>query len=224
MTISQWPLQERPREKLLNFGRAAISDAELLAIIFGNGLRGQSVLDLARNLLQRYDGLHGIFNASFASLTQQQGIGLAKYSQLQAAAELHCRYLKEQLKREGTLTHSRAVRQFLLAQLRGHEEEIFSCLFLDNRYQIIRFEKLFRGTINMATVHPREVVKSALALNAAAIIVAHNHPSGDPTPSPADRQLTERLSQALTLVDIQLIDHIIVSGAKTLSFAELGYM
>jgi DNA repair protein RadC len=224
MTISEWPIQERPREKLIHFGRAAVSNAELLAIIFGNGLRGQNVLELSRRLLQTYGGLHGIFNASFQSLTGQQGIGIAKYSQLQAAAELHCRYLQEQLKREGTLTHSQAVQQFLVAQLRGEEQEIFACLFLDNRYQVIRFEKLFRGTINMATVHPREVVKRALELNALAVIIAHNHPSGDPTPSTADRKLTERLSQALNLVEIQLVDHIIVSAAKTLSFAEHGYL
>jgi DNA repair protein RadC len=224
MSLTDWPSQEKPREKLVHHGSAALSNAELLAILLGIGSANKDAVMLARELLQAYRGLQGLFQASFQSLKSHKGIGLAKYAQIQAALELNRRYLQEPLQRTPLSPNSNAVCQYLIAQLRSLEYEVFASLFLDSRFQLIRFEKLFSGTIDSATVHPRVIVKKALEYNARALIVAHNHPSGDISPSESDLHLTKRLYQALSLLDIQLMDHIIVGAKTTLSFAERGYL
>lgn len=222
MTITKWPTQERPREKLLQLGAEALSDAELLAILLGKGAPGQNALDLARYLLKQYGSLQKVIGCSYEQFSQHKGLGLAKYSQLQAAVELHRRYLQEPLKREGSILDAKEAIHFLIAKLRGCEQEIFACLFLDNQHRIIRFEKLFHGTLSRAHVHPREVVKKALSYNAAAIIVAHNHPSGNPKPSKADQITTQHLEKALRLVDVRLLDHFIIGDTETISLAQRG--
>lgn len=224
MTIQEWPLEERPRERLIQQGCEALSDAELLAIILGNGTKGKTAIDLARQLIQRFQGLRGLFSADIKSFCQLPGLGLAKYSQIQAALELSRRHLKESIVRNNAFTNPKQTKTFLMASLRNHECEVFACLFLDNQHRLICFEKLFHGTINLMTVHPREVVKRALQHNAAAVIVAHNHPSGVTTPSQADRELTQRLRQSLDLVDIRLLDHFIVGDTSVISFAEFGFI
>lgn len=224
MIISEWPVQERPREKLLHLGASALSDAELLAILFGKGICGQNALDLARSLLKQYGSLQALLTCSFEQLRQHKGLGLAKYSQLQAAVELHRRCLQEPLQRVGSITQPKDANDFFIANLRGCEQEIFAGLFLDNQHCIIRFEKLFYGTINHANIHPREVVKKALCYNAVALIVAHNHPSGNPKPSKSDLYITVQLQKALELVEIRLLDHIIIGDTKTVSLAENGLL
>ncbi|OGO93753.1 MAG: hypothetical protein A3F10_06155 [Coxiella sp. RIFCSPHIGHO2_12_FULL_42_15] len=224
MTLNTWPIYEKPREKLLNAGADSLSNAELLALLLGQGTFGKDAVTLARELIQSYDGLQNLFQASYPSLSAHRGIGLAKYTCLQAAYELGKRCLKEPLARENLLLESHAVKQYLIAELRGAEREIFACLFLDTRFRLIRFEKLFAGTIDAAVIHPREVTKRALVLNAKAVIVAHNHPSGDIEPSQADRNLTVHLTQSLNTVEIDLLDHIIVGAQNTFSFAEFGYL
>lgn len=224
MTLNTWPIQEKPREKLCAFGADALSNAELLAILLRQGTHNKDAVFLARELIQCYGSLQNIFQASFQSLSQHQGIGMAKYAQLQAAHELNKRCLKEPLLRENLMLESQAVKRYLIAELRGSEREIFAGLFLDTRFRLIRFEKLFSGTLDVAYIHPREVTKRALALNAKSVIVAHNHPSGDIEPSTADRTLTSHLIQSLNAVEIELLDHIIVGGENTFSFAEFGYL
>lgn len=222
MTILQWPSQERPRERLIQRGAETLSDAELLAILLGHGTKGKTALDLARELIQHYQGLRPLFSASLQSFCELPGLGFAKYCQLQAALELSQRHLKETIERDHTFTDPQDVKNFLLASLRGHEHEVFACLFLDNQNRLICFEKLFHGTINLLTVHPREVVKKALEHNAAAVIVAHNHPSGITTPSQSDREMTQLLNQSLDLMDIRLLDHFIIGEGAVVSFAESG--
>jgi len=224
MPINQWPKQERPRERLLNVGAENLSDAELLAIMFGTGTQGKSALDLARDLLTHYRSLRDLFSADYQSFCKQPGLGLAKYTQLQASIELTRRFLQENIDRDGVLTQSYHVKNFLMAKLTHHQQEVFACLFLDSHFKTICFEKLFYGTINCATVHPREVVKRALYHNAAAVIIAHNHPSGATEPSQADHAITKQLEQALALVDIQLLDHFVIGGNQVMSFAEQGIL
>ena len=223
MSISQWPISERPREKLLTKGAEALSDAELLAIFLRTGCKGYSAVDLARQLLDSFGGLKPLLRANEADFCLHNGLGPAKYSQLQAVLEMAKRHLFEQLSRGDALCSPEETRQYLSSQLSGYPHEVFACLFLDNRNRVIAFEKMFFGTIDGASVYPREVVRLALKKNAAAVIFAHNHPSGVAEPSKADENITQRLKQALALVDIRVLDHFII-GDEVVSFAERGLL
>lgn len=224
MPITDWPSDERPREKLLHRGPAALTDAELLAIFLRTGIPGKTAVDLARDLLDSFGSLGALLHANAKQFCQPSGLGLAKYAQLQAVLEMARRHLREEMDRGEALNSPEHTRDFLKAQLRGYHREVFACLFLDNRHRVIRFEELFLGTVDGTSVHPREVVKQALAINAVAVILAHNHPSGINEPSDADRQLTRRLQQALSLVDIRLLDHFIIGDGIPFSFAEHGLL
>ena len=224
MPICDWPATERPREKLLARGAEALSDAELLALFLRTGVRGRSAVDVARDLLGRFGGLRGLMGARREEACGSPGLGPAKYAELQAALELATRHFEEALRRGPAMTRPRATREFLSARLRDLPHEVFCCLYLDSRHRVIRFKELFRGTIDGAQVHPREVVREALAHNAAAVILAHNHPSGVAEPSHADRSITRRLSQALSLLDIRVLDHVIVGDGYCESFAERGLL
>jgi len=222
MAIKDWPTSERPREKLLQQGARSLSDAELLAIFLRTGTAGKTAVDLARELIARYDGLRPLLEADFDTFCSAPGLGLAKYSQLQAILEMSRRHLFESLQRGAHLESPQQTRDYLTCELRGHKQEVFSCLFLDNRHRVLHFEKLFFGTINNATVHPREVVKKALKHNAAAVILSHNHPSGISEPSQADISITRHLKEALALVDIRVLDHFIIGDGESVSLAERG--
>lgn len=224
MAITDWPLAERPREKLLSRGAEALSDAELLAIFLRTGVRGASAVDLARDLLQRFGGLRPLLEARMTDFCAAHGLGTAKYAQLQAVLEMARRHLLESLQRGEALTSPGASRAYLRSQLRGEPREVFAALFLDNQHRVIVYEPLFFGTIDSAAVHPREVVRRALHHNAAALIVAHNHPSGVAEPSQADRHITHRLRDALALVDIRLLDHVVIGDLDTVSLAERGWL
>ena len=224
MPIKDWPQAERPREKLLNKGPAALSDAELLAIFLRTGVNGKTAVDLARELLTRYQGLRPLLELDLKELSGNAGIGITKFSQFQAALELGRRYLESCLNRDVALSSPGDTRNFLKARLRAYPHEVFACLFLDNRHRVICFEELFTGTIDGASVHPREVVRRVLYHNAAALIFAHNHPSGVAEPSHSDRQITQRLKDALGLIDVRVLDHIVVGDADVVSFAERGLL
>jgi DNA repair protein RadC len=223
MPITHWPENERPREKLLQFGAKHLSDAELLAIFVNTGVRGKTALDIARELLIDFGDLKKLLQSYPHELYQIPGLGKAKYALLQAALELGRRFLDHDIAPGETLHDSQHTKQFLAHQLKNYSHEVFACLFLDNHNRLICFEELFRGTLTEAMVYPREVVKRGLLHNAAKIIFAHNHPSGDPTPSQADQEITLHLKQALALVDIQLVDHIVIGHRAMVSLAEWGY-
>ncbi|MDD9855819.1 MAG: DNA repair protein RadC, partial [Gammaproteobacteria bacterium] len=210
MAINRWPAEQRPREKLIRSGAHALSDAELLAIFLRTGIKGKTAVDLGRELLDQYGGLRQILNADPREVARTGGLGPAKCAQLQAALELGKRYLEEKLQREGPLTSPKQAAEYLTHQLRDRAREVFAIVYLDNRHRVLHYEELFHGTLNGAHVHPREVVKNALARNAAAIIVAHNHPSGVAEPSHADTTITLKLRDALNLVDVQLLDHLVI--------------
>lgn len=224
MSIRHWPAAERPREKLLERGAASLSDAELLAIFLRTGVAGCSAVELARRLLHEFGSLRALLEADQASFSSHLGLGRAKYAQLQAVLEMARRHLAEQLRRDSALESPQAVRDFLKARLRHEAHEVFACLFLDGRHRVLAFEVLFHGSIDCASVYPRQVVKRALAHNAAALILSHNHPSGISEPSQADRRLTQRLKDALALVDVRVLDHFIIGDGEPLSMAELGWM
>ena len=224
MPIIDWPEAERPREKLLQRGANALTDAELLAIFLRTGTHGVTAIDLAYNLLNDFSSLRNLFNADLDDFSQIKGIGPAKYVQLQAVLEMSKRYLRETLEKQDIIANPEDTRQYLKSQLRDKPYEVFAALFLDNRHQIIKFEELFRGTIDGASVYPREVVKKALEQNAAALIIAHNHPSGVAEPSSADERITLRLKDALGLVDIRLLDHLIIGDGEIVSLAERGVL
>ncbi len=224
MTIRDWPKAERPREKLLDRGAVALSDAELLAVLLGSGTRRSSAVELARDLLNEFGSLRDLLTCGQARCLEQRGVGLARYSVLQASLELARRHYREALQLGSVLTSPDATRAFLMAQLRDRPFEVFCCLHLDNRHRLIAFEEMFRGTLNGASVHPREVVKEALVRNAAAVILAHNHPSGAVEPSQADELITRRLKDALALVDVRVLDHLIVGDGRCYSFAEHGLL
>ncbi len=223
MAISQWPMDERPREKLLIKGAEALSDAELLAIFLRTGCKGFTAVDLARQLLDNFGGLKPMLQASQTDFCLHKGLGSAKYAQLQAVLEMAKRHMFEQLSRGDALCSPAQTRQYLSSQLAGFPHEVFACLFLDNRNRVLAFEKMFYGTIDGASVYPREVVRMALKKNAAAVIFAHNHPSGVAEPSQADEQITKRLKDALALVDIRVLDHFVI-GDEVVSFAERGLL
>lgn len=220
--ITDWPADERPREKLLTQGASALSDAELLAIFLRTGIKGKSAVDLARDLLNRFGGLRPLLKADQVQFCEAKGLGEAKYVQLQAVLEIARRHLAESLPERDAMKHPSEVREYLRARLRDLPYESFVALFLDSQHRVIAWEELARGTLDGASVYPREVLKAALKHNAAAVIFAHNHPSGVAEPSVADRALTEKLKAALQTVDIRVLDHFIVGEGAPLSFAERG--
>ena len=224
MPITDWPKAERPRERLLQKGASALSDAELLAIFLRVGVKGQSAVDLARTLLGHFGDLTRLFAAERKDLTSILGIGDAKFVQLQAVIEMSRRALTEQMVARSALSSPRAVRDYLSLTLGANQHEAFVVLFLDAQHKLIAVEEMFRGTLTQTSVYPREIVKRALAHNAGAVVFAHNHPSGVAEPSQADRMLTESLKSALGLVDVAVLDHLIVAGRSTLSFAERGLL
>ncbi len=209
MAIRDWPIDERPREKLLQRGAGALSDAELLAIFLRTGTPGSSALDLARDVLANFRSLRKFIAADRQRFCAVPGLGAARFAELQAGLEIARRQLGESLKSGPSLGSPRATSDFLNARLRDLEHEVFCCLYLDKRHRLIHFEELFRGTIDGASVHPREIVKQSLRWNAAAVIVAHNHPSGIAEPSQADELITERIKAALGVIDIRLLDHLL---------------
>jgi DNA repair protein RadC len=224
LTLKHWRPEEQPRERLLRAGAGTLSSAELLAILLRHGGRGQSAVTLACDVLAHFGGVRGVFTASRSRLCAHPGIGEVRWVELQAAAELMRRQLAEPLVRSEGFTSPEAVRDYLNAQLRDLPHEVFCCFYLDNRHRLICFEQLFRGTIDGASVHPREVVRQALEHNAAALILAHNHPSGVAEPSHADELITRRLRDALALVDVRLLDHLIVGDCHCVSLAERGLL
>jgi DNA repair protein RadC len=224
LTIKDWPAEERPREKLLQRGPLALTDAELLAIFLRTGTHGKSAVDLARDLLESFGSLKALLDADLDRFCQANGLGSAKYAQLQAVLEMARRHFKEILQRGNALTSPDITRAYLSAHLRGYSFEVFACLFLDNQNRVIKLEELFRGTIDGASVYPREVAKQALFHNAAAVIFAHNHPSGVAEPSQSDQLITNKLKQALALFDIRVLDHFIIGDGAPYSFAEHGLL
>ncbi|KMM78831.1 RadC family protein [Pseudomonas deceptionensis] len=224
MSIRDWPAAERPREKLLEHGSSSLSDAELLAIFLRTGVSGKSAVDLARHLLTEFGSLRALLEADLRAFCRQLGLGPAKFSQLQAVLEMSRRHLAERLRRDSALESPQAVRDYLKSLLRHEPHEVFGCLFLDSKHRMLAFEVLFRGSIDSASVYPRQVVKRALAHNAAAVIFCHNHPSGITDPSQADRTLTKRLTEALDLIEVRVLDHFIIGDGEPLSMVEYGWM
>lgn len=224
MAITDWPEGERPREKLLQQGVTALSDAELLAIFLRVGVTGKSAVDLARDLLTRFGSLNGIFSAGLDEISAVNGMGTSKFTQLQAIFEMSRRALKEQMRARDVLTSPQQVRDYLCLKLGGLTREVFVVLFLDAQNRVLAYEELFSGTLTQTSVYPREVVKRALHHNSASVIFAHNHPSGIAEQSRADELLTAALKQALALIDIRVLDHFVVAGNTTLSFAERGLL
>ncbi len=224
MSIRHWPEGERPREKLLQRGPQALSDAELLAIFLRTGVPGKSAVDLARELILRFGSLRGLLRAEQKLFCAAKGLGQAKYVQLQAVLEIARRHLAEALAEPAALQDPAQARAYLRARLRDLDHEAFAALFLDTQHRVLAFEVLARGTLSAASVYPREVLKAALRHNAAALILAHNHPSGVAEPSEADRGLTQRLRDALGLVDIRVLDHFVIGEGEPVSFAERGLL
>lgn len=224
MAIHDWPEDDRPRERLIKSGASALSDAELLAVFLRTGVKGKSAVDLGRDMLQDFGSLSKLFGAGIDEFSRIHGLGAAKYAQLQAVLELAKRAICEEVRQADVMHSPKAVRQYLQLMLGGRAYESFAVLFLDVKNRLISSEELFRGTLDQASVYPREVLKSALKHNAAAVILAHNHPSGSCEPSSADRQLTSKLQQALQLIDIRVLDHFIVANPHVYSFAEHGLL
>lgn len=222
MAISHWPVNERPRERLLARGADTLTDAELVAVLLRTGLPGKSAVDLARELLQQYQGVAGMLAA--ADLEKIKGLGPAKRAQFAAAIELARRSLQEKMKETAALSSPGEVRDYLRLALSRREEEAFVCIWLDAQHKVIEIKEAFKGTLTQTSVYPREIVKAALARNAAAVIFAHNHPSGVAQPSQADELLTRNLKEALALVDVKVLDHFIVAGNQAISFAERGLL
>ncbi|MDR2307537.1 MAG: DNA repair protein RadC [Paucimonas sp.] len=224
MNIREWPAEERPREKLLNRGAAILSDAELLAVLLGSGVAGRNVLDLARGLLAKFGGLRPFLEADRAKVLGEPGVGPVKYAQLQALLEVGRRYLNEHIERAPALENPASVRRYLKSMLRHESSEVFGCLFLDTKHRPLAFEILFRGTIDRASIYPREVVRRSLLHNAAALIICHNHPSGNCEPSQDDVHLTLMLKRSLALIDVRVMDHVIVGDGEPLSMLEHGWL
>ncbi len=218
------PVAERPREKLMKYGVQSLTDVELLAIFLRTGVRDKPVLQLASELLEQFGGFRELLEAPSADIIAAPGMGVAKYAQIVATLELTDRYLRAGFERGEAITDPAITRRFLKSKLSRHQREVFACMFLDNQHRLIAYEELFFGTIDGASVHPREVVKRALETNAAAVIFAHNHPSGIAEPSQADQRITDRLKSSLMLVDVRVLDHMIVGEAEVLSFAERGLL
>ena len=223
MAISDWPLAERPRERLLAEGAKVLSDAELLAVLLRTGLPGKSAVELGRELVREFKGVSGVLEAG-ARLGSVRGLGPAKAAQFAAAIELVRRALQEELKRTAALTSPGAVRDYLRLAIGARAHEVFVCIWLDAQHRVIKFEEPFQGTLTQTSVYPREIVKAALACNAAAVIFAHNHPSGVAQPSQADELLTANLKEALALIEVRVLDHFIIAGNQAISFAERGLL
>jgi DNA repair protein RadC len=223
MAISDWPVEERPRERLLASGAGALSDAELLAVLLRTGVRGKSAVQLARDLLDQFGSITRLLEEG-PSLTRVKGLGVAKSAQFAAAIELARRSTKEELKSGAALSSPGAVRDYLRLAIGGRPYEVFICIWLDAQHRVIKFEEPFRGTLTQTSVYPREIVKAALACNAAAVIFAHNHPSGVAQPSQADELLTGSLKEALALIEVKVLDHFIIAGNQIISFAERGML
>jgi len=223
MAISDWPAQERPRERLLALGAAALSDAELLAVLLRSGVRGKSAVDLGRDLLRQFGSIARLLEEG-PSRAELKGLGQAKRAQFAAAIELARRSTKEELKSGSALTSPGAVRDYLRLAIGARPYEVFVCIWLDAQHRVIRFEEPFHGTLTQTSVYPREIVKAALACNAAAVIFAHNHPSGVAQPSQADELLTANLKEALALIEVKVLDHFIIAGNQAISFAERGLL
>ncbi|HIF18018.1 MAG TPA: JAB domain-containing protein [Cycloclasticus sp.] len=224
MSITDWPEQERPREKLLSRGAAALSDAELLAIFLRTGTKGVTAVDLSRLLLKQFGSLNTLMHASQDDFCQGHGLGNAKYVQLQAVLEMSRRYLQETISNQHSINNIEDTKKYLSSKLAHQQREIFACLYLDNKHHVIAYEELFFGTIDGASVHPREVAKSTLQHNAAAVIFAHNHPSGNSQPSQSDINITQQLTSALNLIDVRVLDHLIIGKGSATSLAELGHL
>jgi DNA repair protein RadC len=224
LRIPEWPRNERPREKLLDRGVQVLSDAELLAVLIGTGTRRRNVLELARAHIAAFGSLRELLNAERSSWSDKEGFGPARYAALQAVLELARRHLLEPMKTGSALAAPEATQKFLLAQLRDRPYEVFCCLFLDGRHRLIAFEELFRGTTDSAQVHTKEVLRQAIVHNATAVILAHNHPSGVMEPSQADEWITRRLRDALALMDVRVLDHVIVADGGCFSFSEHGLL
>jgi DNA repair protein RadC len=223
-TIADWPIDDRPREKLISKGPEALSDAELVAILFRTGIRGRSAVDLARHALAACGSLSALLTAERVTFSQIPGLGDAKYAQVQAVLEMSRRALRETLDRGASLSSPHAVRDYLRLKLQGRPHEVFVAVFLDAQNRVLGVEELFRGTLTQTSVFPREIVKRTLHHNAAAVIFAHNHPSGVAEPSRADEALTQTLKHTLALVDVKVLDHFVVGGDAAMSFAERGLL
>jgi DNA repair protein RadC len=224
MVLKDIPVAARPREKLLTLGPSALADAELIALLLRTGLRGTSVLQLAQQLLDTFGGLNGLLQASAADLKRIKGLGPAKRAEITAVMELARRSLAQRLAQRTVMSSPQQVKDFLRLQLAHEGQEVFAVMFLDVQNQLLQFEPMFRGTLSQTSVYPREVVKRALAVQASAVILAHNHPSGIAEPSRADEFLTQTLKQALQLIDVRVIDHLVVGGDQAISFAERGLL
>lgn len=222
MAINDWPEALRPREKLLDRGPESLTDAELLAILLRTGSPGRSAIDLAVELLRDFGGFRSLFSADQSRFCRAKGLGLASFVQFQAIKEINRRHLREALVREEVFTSSQCTKDYLLAELRDEPREVFSALFLDSKHRLIAYRPLFYGTIDTASIYPREVVRLAIHLQAAKLIFAHNHPSGCARPSEADIAITGRLVSALALVDVTVLDHLVVGDGQISSLAELG--
>lgn len=222
--LKDWPTNERPREKLLERGSNALSDAELLAIFLRTGCKGIDAVALARQLIDDFGSLRSLFAASESEFCSKRGLGPAKFVQLQAVLEMSRRYLQEPLMKGTPLSSAAQTQQFLSAKMRDYPYEVFAALLLDNQHRIILFHEFFFGSINSATVYPRIIAQKVLKENAAAIILVHNHPSGDPTASESDRRMTEKLIKTLQLIDVKILDHFIIGDGKYTSFAEKGWI
>jgi DNA repair protein RadC len=224
MRINDWAVERRPRERLISEGAHTLSNAELLAIFLRIGVPGKNAVELAHDTVEHFGSLHGLFGASLKDFSAIRGLGSAKFAQLQAVMELARRAIEEQLAAGQTLSSPQAVKQYLRIVFRQMDHEAFYVLFLDVKNRLIASREMFRGTLTHTSVYPREVVKEALARNAASVMLAHNHPSGTPDPSEADLLLTRTLKQALGLVEIRVLDHFVVAGHQIHSFAEHGQM
>jgi DNA repair protein RadC len=224
MSIKDWPINEQPRAKLISKGSDSLSDAELVALLIGQGSKGNCAVSIARDLIKHFGGLRALCDASHHNLCQQTGVGTVGYTRIQATLELGRRYLYETMCRGDAFENPSITRRYLSARMRHHAHEVFGVLFLDNAHRVIVFEELFHGTINGASVYPRVVLQRALAHNAAAVIFAHNHPSGIAEPSSADRQITDTLCKVLSLVDVRVLDHFVIGETEAVSFAERGFL
>jgi len=222
MPIKDWPNRDKPREKMLAQGEQNLTDTELVAILLKTGSRGKTAIDIARELLTEHGNLQKLLQAPASSLIHKFGMGPAKYAALKAAVELGRRFLHQDLPKGALLNNSCVTQEFLATQLREHLNEVFACIFMDSHLHLLSFEKLFHGTIHSAAIYPREIVRRGLYHNAAKIILAHNHPSGQATPSLADKETTSMIQHAVQLVDIEVVDHIIIGRTENFSFADAG--
>lgn len=222
MSIKNWPATQRPREKLLMQGASKLTDAELLAIFLRTGVAGKSAVDLAQQLLREFGSLRALLKADLPSFSAHLGLGSAKYAQLQAVIEMSKRYLTENLQKGAVIKNSQMVKELLCSHLRNEQQEIFGCIFLDAQHCVINYENLFYGGLAQSAVYPRQIIKRILHHNAAAVIFAHNHPSGNTMPSDNDKQMTEKIIELLNCIEVQVLDHFIIGEGEPFSMAENG--